>query len=139
MSGANLTPVKTVAANSDISVAFRANSGTDTPQALPGSGRQDPAAEGIDLPNAPAEQLASSREAVAEALETIAESAEELGRKLEFSISESSGRVVVTVFDKNSEEVIRQIPGERAIAIAEHLASLSDDAPVLGLLLDSQA
>ena len=139
MSGTNIAPVRTVATNSDISVAARLNSDTDAPPALPGSGRQDPAAEGINLPAETSEQLETSREAVAEALDTIAASAEELGRKLEFSIDEPSGKVVVTVFDSTSEEVIRQIPGERAIAIAQHLASLSDNAPVLGLLLDSQA
>ena len=139
MSGTNIAPVRTVTANSDISVAATPNSGTDALPDLPGSGRQDSAAEGINLPTETSEQLETSREAVAEALETIAQSAEELGRKLEFSIDEPSGKVVVTVFDSTSEEVIRQIPGERAIAIAQHLASLSDDTPVLGLLLDSQA
>jgi flagellar protein FlaG len=42
-------------------------------------------------------------------------------RKLEFQLDEDSGQTVVRVYDKNSEELIRQIPNEEALELAQKL------------------
>lgn len=139
MSGTNVLPVKTVATNSDFSVVSRTDKSAESTVALVGADRQVLAAEGKNLPAETQEKEAVSKEAVTAAVKSLADSTQHMARKLEFSVNEPSGKVVVTVFDKTSEEVIRQIPGERAIAIAEHIASLTEDEPILGLLLDSQA
>ena len=42
-------------------------------------------------------------------------------RSLQFSVDEHSGRTIITVIDKETEEIIRQIPPEEVVALAEHL------------------
>ncbi|WP_230390514.1 flagellar protein FlaG [Reinekea sp. G2M2-21] len=42
-------------------------------------------------------------------------------RKLEFQIDDDSGETVVRVYDKHSEELIRQIPNEEALELAKRL------------------
>ncbi|MEM7467795.1 MAG: flagellar protein FlaG [Pseudomonadota bacterium] len=44
-------------------------------------------------------------------------------RTLRFSVHENLGRSVISVVDKETDEVIRQIPAETALAIAEALSS----------------
>lgn len=44
------------------------------------------------------------------------------GRSLEFRVDEKSGRVVVKVHDSATGEVIRQIPNEETLRLAESLA-----------------
>ena len=52
--------------------------------------------------------------------------------RLEFSVGEQTGRVVVRVIDSDSGETVRQIPPEHLIALATRLAELR------GLLFDAQ-
>ena len=60
-------------------------------------------------------------------------------RKLEFSSSEESGRLVVKVLDKESNEVIRQIPSEDFIRVADKMNGLSSEPnSVKGLLFESK-
>jgi flagellar protein FlaG len=54
-------------------------------------------------------------------------------RNLNFSLEEASGRVVVKVVDAGSGDLIRQIPSEEALQLAE---SLSD---VRSLLFKAEA
>lgn len=46
-------------------------------------------------------------------------------RDLKFSVDEDSGRTIVTVLDSDSGEVIRQIPPERILQIAENLEEVN--------------
>lgn len=43
-------------------------------------------------------------------------------RKLEFSMDVDSGKTVVKVFDANSDELIRQMPNEEALELAQRLS-----------------
>ena len=63
-----------------------------------------------------------------EAVARIQEYVQHSERKLDFRLDENSGQTVIRVYDKQSDELIRQIPGELALKIAEHL---SDDEPSL--------
>jgi len=54
-------------------------------------------------------------------------------RNLEFREDPSSGRLVVSVIDAESGEIIRQIPPEQMIRMAEHLEQMN------GLLLGERA
>ncbi|MDX3904132.1 MAG: flagellar protein FlaG [Pigmentiphaga sp.] len=54
-------------------------------------------------------------------------------RNLTFSIDEDSGTVVVKVIDGDTQDVIRQIPSEEALALSRSLDQLK------GLLLDGKA
>jgi flagellar protein FlaG len=46
-------------------------------------------------------------------------------RKLDFSIDDSTGRVVVKVIATDSGDVIRQIPSETALKLAQSLSQAS--------------
>lgn len=52
---------------------------------------------------------------------------------LEFKVDENSGQAVVTVLDKDTGDVIRQMPSEEALALAEKLSE------VTGLLMKTEA
>lgn len=60
--------------------------------------------------------------AVEEAVSTIQEFAQSIRRNLSFNLDDSTGRVVVKVTDSVSGEIIRQIPSEEALKLAESLA-----------------
>ena len=52
---------------------------------------------------------------------------------LEFKVDENSGQAVVTVLDRDTGDVIRQMPSEEALALAEKLSE------VTGLLMKTEA
>ncbi len=45
-------------------------------------------------------------------------------RDLNFRVEDESGKVIVTVLDSKTEEVIRQIPAEHVLAISENIENL---------------
>ena len=54
-------------------------------------------------------------------------------RELHFSIDDNSGRTVITVLDQDTDEVIRQIPSEQVLSMAENIESLK------GILFKAEA
>ncbi len=64
---------------------------------------------------------APTQEATKEAIERLQSYADRLNRDLEFSIDDSSGRTIVTVRDGSTDEVIRQIPSEEALRLANEI------------------
>jgi flagellar protein FlaG len=50
-------------------------------------------------------------------------------RNIQFSVDEVSGILVTKVIDSKSEKVIRQIPTEETIKLANNLTALEQDAP----------
>jgi flagellar protein FlaG len=68
--------------------------------------------------------------AVAAQLESYLQS---IGRSLQFSIDSDSGRTVVSVKDMATGDVIRQIPSEEALRLAQALGQPGGSA-----LLDTQ-
>lgn len=58
---------------------------------------------------------------VDEAVTSIQSFVQNIRRDLNFSVDDSSGRVVVKVTDGASGEVIRQLPSEEALRLAENL------------------
>ncbi len=67
---------------------------------------------------------ATSREEVEAAVATIQDFVQSVRRDLNFSLEEGSGRVVVKVTDSGSGDVIRQIPSEEALQLAENLSEV---------------
>jgi flagellar protein FlaG len=59
--------------------------------------------------------------AVEQAVSTIEAFTQSIRRDLSFNLDDASGRVVVKVTDSVSGEVIRQIPSEDALKLAESL------------------
>ena len=64
-------------------------------------------------------------------------------RSLSFVVNEDTGRTIVSVFDRETDELIRQIPSEEIIRIAKALQDLREQSGSAltgsGLLLDDQA
>jgi flagellar protein FlaG len=85
------------------------------------------------LPPAPVQQAApkqpdprqqtTTMEAMKSAAEQIESYLRSIGRALEFSIDEDTGRTVVTVRDSATGETIRQIPSEEALRLAHALGN----------------
>jgi flagellar protein FlaG len=64
-----------------------------------------------------------------DALEAIARGIQDYlqrnGRNLEFRVDDSTGETVITVRDASTGDVIRQIPNEEALAIAQRFSANS--------------
>ncbi|MNE57350.1 flagellar protein FlaG [compost metagenome] len=74
-----------------------------------------------------------SREDLEKAVGEIRDFVQSSQRQLDFSIDDSTGRVVVKVIATQSGEVIRQLPSELALKLAQSLSEASS------LLFDDQA
>lgn len=73
-----------------------------------------------------------SREDLEKAVGEIRDFVQSSQRQLDFSIDDSTGRVVVKVIATQSGEVIRQLPSELALKLAQSLSEASS------LLFDDQ-
>lgn len=58
-------------------------------------------------------------------------------RDMSFSIHEKTGQIVVRIIDRESKEVIRQIPGEEMLRIAENIEAMQG-GNLPGLLLKQE-
>jgi flagellar protein FlaG len=67
------------------------------------------------------EAATPSRKPIEDAVVAIQSFVQNIRRDLNFSLDDSSGRVVVKVTDGVSGEVIRQLPSEEALRLAESL------------------
>lgn len=61
------------------------------------------------------------KQALEEAVASMQDATQAMQRNLSFSIDESTGRMVVKVTDSSSGDVIRQMPTEEALRLAESL------------------
>jgi flagellar protein FlaG len=87
----------------------------------------------------PAEAGSKDRQMVViEAASKIASLVQNISRELRFSVDEGTGRTVLTVLDRNTEQVIRQIPGEEVLEMAERLMK-ADQQDQRGILLNQEA
>jgi len=58
---------------------------------------------------------------VQQAMEKIKVAIAPVAQGLQFSMDEASGRTVITVVDSSTKEIIRQIPGEEVLRMAQEL------------------
>lgn len=72
----------------------------------------------------PEQSAASVRESVEKAISSIQGFVQSIRRDLNFDFDDSSGRVVVKVTDSVSGDVVRQIPTEDALRLAENLEEI---------------
>lgn len=68
------------------------------------------------------------REKVEEAVSRMKEYVQQSERSLDFQLDEDSGKTIIRVYDKQSSELIRQIPSELALELAQ---KLNDEEPSL--------
>jgi flagellar protein FlaG len=111
-----------------------AGSATVASLAVPAPSVQDAAA--IETPKPPLEDLQRL-------LEQAGRHIHPEWRSLSFEVREELGRAVVSVYDADTEELIRQIPPETAVRIATAMREIAqqgnDTLPASGLLLDERA
>ena len=106
--------------------AVRRNSGASS--SAPGSVEALPAGMQKD-----AVAARGGKEDVDKAVEKINKAVQAFSQKLEFSVDRESEAFVVKVVDKDTREVIRQIPSEEMLQIARALDKLQ------GLLIEDEA
>ncbi|MEO1573556.1 MAG: flagellar protein FlaG [Pseudomonadota bacterium] len=101
-----------------------AQTGKSAPQATANTGRvaageADEAAQRADARTA--DKTQSRREEAEEAARALEEKTRDMGRNLRFEVDDDSGTTVIKVVDPSTEEVVRQIPSEEAVARAAAL------------------
>ena len=76
----------------------------------------------------PAEQMKEKseeqkieKEQLEQAVASLNQYVQTFERKLDFKLDEESGVTVIKVFDAKDEKLIRQIPNEEALTLAQHL------------------
>ncbi|MBT1268410.1 flagellar protein FlaG [Pseudomonas sp. VS38] len=118
----------------DMSVKLNLSYPAAAPQNAPAPVSADPQKPKVDaVAGAKDAQQSSSHTDLKKAVNDINEFIQAAQRKLDFSIDDSTHQVVVKVIATESGEVIRQIPSELALKLAQSLhdaSSLLFDAKV---------
>ena len=105
-------------------------------------GRHDLAASGKPLPERKAGDQSSHatiHSSLNQAVKNASAHADRSGRRLKFTIEQRLNRTIVTVRDKETNEIVRQIPMEEMLALAKLLADVQgpgDDTVLKGLFFD---
>jgi len=77
-----------------------------------------------------AQQTADARGVeVKDAVSKLNEYVQKTQRDLDFQLDEDSGKTVISVYDRHSEQLVRQIPDEVALEMAKKLSS--EEPPML--------
>ena len=75
----------------------------------------------------PIEEMTDAAEAksveVKEAVSKLNEYVQKTQRDLDFQLDEDSGTTVIRVYDRQSEQLVRQIPNEEALEMAKRLSA----------------
>lgn len=72
-----------------------------------------------------AEQREFSQDELVQSAERFVEVAQTLNRELQFSINRDIDETVVTVIDRNTGEMVRQIPSEEIVRLAERMSEMN--------------
>lgn len=81
----------------------------------------------------PVSQTAVTRDQLQRAVDATNEFVQPINSAINFSVDKDSGEMIVKVTDKETKEVIRQIPSEEMLAVAQALDKLQ------GLLIKQKA
>lgn len=105
-----------------------------------GAERQSGVESGKGLPQVEASAVAEqpSQESVEQAVVQLSDFVQNVARELQFQVDDASGYTLITVRDSDTDEVIRQIPSEEVVALAQYIAE-SGGYPVKGALLNSES
>jgi flagellar protein FlaG len=113
------------------SVVARLPAGPEVRQLRPSAGVEAPAevslAEPFKAEEDGEDEAATAAKAttefdVAETVERLNELIRVVRRELQFSLDERSGETVIKVINSDTQELVRQIPAEEVLTLAEHLA-----------------
>lgn len=67
-----------------------------------------------------------SEEKLDDAIVQLNDSLQNIQRNLEFSVDKEAGKIVINVTDKETEEVVRQIPSEEVLQLAKNLHAANE-------------
>lgn len=85
------------------------------------------------------EQKQFSSEGIQKAANQVNEFIKQIDRNLEFSVDESSGRVIITVTEPETGKIIRQIPPEELLVIAKLISENFANPIPSGVLLSDES
>jgi len=108
--------------------------------------RQEPVADGKAVPAVAAAKESSAAQTavdIEQATRDISSYIQTVNRSLQISVEQDSGTTVITVIDKATSEVVRQIPSEEVLSLARFLSQQQEELggtglPAKGLLMDSE-
>ena len=104
-----------------------------SPDAAPSATPPATTTQNLQETQATTQSVQSSREQLKEAVKATNDFVSLVNNAVEFSLDDDTGITVVKVVDKNTKEVVRQIPSEEMLAIAKALDT------VQGLLVRQKA
>lgn len=111
------------------------------PGAAPAPGSLEGAPPSVNATFGAAGQTGDGRAASTEELKKAVDEAngiiQAVRRDLNLNIDEASGRLVIKVIDRDSEEVIRQIPSEEVLAFIQNLTKMAETRE--GVLIQEKA
>ena len=82
---------------------------------------------------------ANSQRSIQDTVAELNQASQKFARNLEFSVDDSSGKTIITVKDRETEKVVRQIPSDEVLAIAERVESIRGDGDKnSGLLINTE-
>ena len=79
------------------------------------------------------QEVVASREAINDEVDVMNQVADVLNRELSFDVRDKTGEVFVRVVDKETGEVIREIPPEELVALSERIRE------AVGLIFEGEA
>lgn len=82
----------------------------------------------------PSTDVAKSNEQLDKAINDFVQKAQSISRDLEFKVDKELGQTVITVYDSETQEVVRQIPAEEVLEQARSFKHMNE-----GLLLKAKA
>lgn len=123
---ASLAVFKATTAKSASSPAVQQAKTSETSKALPSSTAQVASLTGTDLRSSEqkkevAQDKVQTANDVNDAVARLKDYVQNTQRSLNFSLDESSGITVISVYDASTQELIRQIPSEEAVSLAQKL------------------
>jgi len=80
-----------------------------------------------------------SNEDLEQAVVDINRELQAVERDLMFKVDEDSGRTIVSVFNTQTEELVRQIPTEDVLRISKNIQEQLNDSGSVGIILETSA
>ena len=102
----------------------RSQKGNNPNVELAGSGNSLPPTSSVEAQPQAAAPL--SAEQVEKVVAKLSDFAQSIQRDLAFSTDETTGSTVIVVKDRNTDEIIRQIPSEFLLELAQNLNALQE-------------
>lgn len=99
---------------------------TETNNSVAVDKRQEPAAQESTKQTLTDAIKEMPREELDKTISQLNDSLQNVQRNLEFSIDSDVGKIVINVRDKETDEVVRQIPSEEVLQLAKNLHAASE-------------